>query len=301
MNKIEKMLVVVDPTVERDFVIDRAKLIAKATGASVHLFINNENTLGEHSYIYEGIDGEFFETQRKVFTEHFQKELAELEKELTSEGISASSEFGENHHLAEAIIKAVNSIQPDLVIKSTHHHTAIERGLITNTDWRLIRKCPTPLLLVKPNDWIADGSVVTAVDPMHVKAEQSQLDKTLLDGAGSIASTLGQKLRVFHSYYPFVSALFPLGGESEDYLQRVEEQHREKVLALMQSHGISEESLEISCGELISSLNNCLRQHNANILVVGALSRNIIERAIVGNTAEKILEDCSCDVLVLKS
>ena len=45
MNKIKKMLVVVDPTVDRDFVIDRAKLIASATGASLHLFINNENTL----------------------------------------------------------------------------------------------------------------------------------------------------------------------------------------------------------------------------------------------------------------
>ncbi len=301
MNKIEKMLVVVDPTVERDFVIDRTRLIAKATGASVHLFINNENTLGEHSYIYEGIDGTFFETQRKLFTEHFQKVLGELEEELTGEGISTSSEFTENHHLAESIINVANKVSPDLVIKSTHHHSAIERGLITNTDWRLIRKCPAPLLLVKPNEWIADGSVVTAVDPMHVKAEQSDLDNALLNGASSIASTLQQNLRVFHSYYPFVSALFPLGGESQDYLQRVEEQHREKVLALMQAHDIPDESLDISCGELISSLGNCLRQNKANILVVGALSRNIIERAIVGNTAEKILEDCPCDVLVLKS
>ena len=301
MNKITKMLVVVDPTVDRDFVVDRAKLIAKATGASIHLFINNENTLGEHSYIYEGIDGKFFETQRKLFTEHFQKELADLEEELTAEKIETSSSFSENHHLAESIINAVDELKPDLVLKSTHHHSVVERGLITNTDWRLIRKCPAPLLLVKPNEWEADGSIVTAVDPMHVKAEQSRLDNTLLAGAKTVAESLQQKLRVFHSYYPFVSALFPLGGESEDYLQRVEEQHHDKVRALMKEHDIAEDALEISCGELISSLDNFLINSKANILVLGALSRNIIERAIVGNTAEKILEDCPCDVLVLKS
>lgn len=301
MNKIKKILVVVDPTVDRDFVIDRARLIAKASSAAVHLFINNENTLGEHSYIYEGIDGKFFETQRKLFKKHFEDELEELVEEFKKENIEASSQFSENHHLAESIIDAVNQAQPDLVMKSTHHHSAIERGLITNTDWRLIRKCPAPLLLIKPREWLADGCVVTAVDPLHVKAEQSRLDNVLLDGAQMVSDLLQQKLRVFHSYYPFVSALFPVSGESEEYLQRVEEQHRSKVIELLQKHDVPTDSLEMSCGELVSSLNKFLRKSNANVLVIGALSRNIIERAIVGNTAEKILEDCPCDVLVLKS
>lgn len=301
MNKIKKILVVVDPTVDRDFVIDRARLIAKACGAAVHLFINNENTLGEHSYIYEGIDGKFFETQRKLFKQHFEDELEELVEEFKKENIEASSQFSESHHLAESIIEAVNQAQPDLVMKSTHHHSAIERGLITNTDWRLIRKCPAPLLLTKAKQWQAEGCIATAVDPLHVKAEQSRLDNVLLDGAQMISGLLQQKLRVFHSYYPFVSALFPMSEESEEYLQRVEEQHRNKVLELMQKHDVPAEALEMSCGELISSLNKFLRKSNANILVIGALSRNIIERAIVGNTAEKVLEDCPCDVLVLKS
>jgi hypothetical protein len=52
---------VVDPTVDRDFSIDKAKQIAKVTGSRVRFFINNPNTLSDHSYIYEGIDGKFFE------------------------------------------------------------------------------------------------------------------------------------------------------------------------------------------------------------------------------------------------
>lgn len=301
MDEIKKALVVIDPTVDRDFVVDRANLIAKATGAELHLFINNENTLGEHSYIYEGIDSKFFETQRKLFTEHFEKILHDLIEELTADGIKASSEFTENHHLAESIIDAANKLSPDLVIKSTHHHSAMERGIITNTDWRLIRKCPFPLMLVKPQQWQHEGSIATAVDPMHVKAEQSKLDHVLLSGAARMGKTFGQPVRVFHSYYPFVSALFPLGGETDEHLERIEDRHRSKVLAAMQEHDIPEEALELSHGELNSSLLAFLKRSQANVLVLGALSRNFLERAIVGNTAEKILEDCPCDILVLKS
>ncbi len=72
-------------------------------------------------------------------------------------------------------------MQANLVIKSTHHHNLAQRLLITNTDWRLIRKCPSPLLLVKPREWQAKGNIVTGVDPMHLKAEQSRLDHQLLE------------------------------------------------------------------------------------------------------------------------
>lgn len=70
-------------------------------------------------------------------------------------------------------------------------------------------------MLVKPGEWHDDGKIVTAIDPLHVKASQSRLDHVLLESAAKIAALFKQCVRVFHSYFPFVSALFPLGGESE--------------------------------------------------------------------------------------
>lgn len=69
----------------------------------------------------------------------------------------------------------------------------------------------------------------------------------------------------------------------------------------MAEHGLAEDKLELSRGELAPDLVRYLKSSNANLLVIGALSRNFLERAIVGNTAEKILEDCPCDVLVMKA
>lgn len=301
MPALKNLFVIVDPTVERDFVVERAKHVARLSNAAVKFYVNNSNSLTDRSYTYEGIGKEFFATQKKLFQEHFQRLLNDLVAEFMDEGIEASANFGESHNLAESIIARVQAEKPDLVLKSTHHHGALERALVTNTDWRLIRKCPAPLLLAKPDQWSSEGCIVTAVDPLHVKAEQARLDALLLRVSHELAHELDSPLRVFHSYFPFSSSLFPLGGESAEHLSRIRHQHEEKVFELVKKFGISTDSVHLSQGELAPALTGYLEESNANMLVIGALSRNAVERAIVGNTAEKILENCPCDVLVLKS
>lgn len=299
MNTNSSILVVVDPTVDRDFVVDRAALIAKASNATVRFFINNADTLTEHSYLYEGVNRAIFETQCRLHAEHFNKILANLVDEFERENITASYTYTAEHHLAEAIIKQVVELKPDLVLKSTHHHSIIKRTLVTNTDWRLIRKCAAALLLVKPEPWREGGSVVAAVDPLHSKADQSKLDHNLIDIAELLAKQLDQTACIFHSYFPFVSTMFSLGVETAEHLERIRQQHSEKLKELLSDHEITQDNVLFSHGELVPMLIKYLKLVNANVLVIGALSRNVLERAIVGNTAEKILEDCPCDVLVL--
>lgn len=301
MKALNTLLLVVDPTVEHDPAADRCLTIARMSKSQVILFINNENTLTERSYIYEGVDGAFFENQRKLFAEHYKKILDELKQRFSDEGIKVTARFKEQHHLAESIIAETEASKPDLVIKSTHHHSTLERSLLSNTDWRLIRKCPAPLLLVKPGDWIGGGNIVTAVDPLHSKAEQSRLDHVLLQATDKLTETLNMKTCVFHSYYPFVSTLFPLGGETREHLDRIREHHESKLMELLADYDVDQANIELSEGDLVPALIKFLKKQQANLLVIGALSRNVLERAIVGNTAERILEDSPCDVLVLKS
>ena len=300
MSIADSMLVVVDPTVERDFVIDRARGILVQNKASVRFFINSPNTLTQHSYAYEGMDGHFFEKQRLMFLDHYNKILSDLVEEFSGLGINATSVFSEGHNLSEAILEQVREFDPDLVLKSTHHHSLLRKSLITNTDWSLIRNCPKPLLLVKPRGWFEHGSVVASVDPLHAKAAQSKLDHRLIETAHSIGKLFNQTARVFHCYFPFIGTMFPTATETGDQLQELRQRHKKKLDELLASHTIDPDNVELARGDLVPALVHYLEKCNANILVIGALSRNVIERAIVGNTAEKILDDCPCDVLVIK-
>jgi len=300
MASLDSILVVVDPTVERDFVVDRAKVLLAASHASVRFFINSSNTLTQHTYAYEGMDGHFFEKQRLLFIEHYNKILESLLDEFTAMGINATSSFSEEHNLAEAIIAQAKEYEPDLVLKSTHHHTALRKSIISNTDWRLIRKCPAKLMLVKDREWLEDGSIVTSVDPLHAKAAQNKLDHLLIQTTESLATQLHQQARVFHCYFPFVSTMFPTVSETSSQVEELRQRHQSKLDELLASHNIEKEHVKMASGDLVPALVNYLEKSNANLLVIGALSRNVIERAIVGNTAEKILDDCPCDVLVVK-
>jgi universal stress protein E len=94
--------------------------------------------------------------------------------------------------------------------------------------------------------------------------------------------------------------MFPLGSESAEHLITVRDKHQIKLNELLANYNIDQDNIHLTHGELISTLITYLKSTKANILVIGALSRNFLERAIVGNTAEKILDDCPCDVLVVK-
>lgn len=43
-----------------------------------------------------------------------------------------------------------------------------------------------------------------------------------------------------------------------------------------------------------------VEQNNINLLVMGAISRSRLDRALIGHTAERLLDECPCDILVIK-
>jgi hypothetical protein len=43
------------------------------------------------------------------------------------------------------------------------------------------------------------------------------------------------------------------------------------------------------------------KKHRAGVIVMGAVSRSALTRFFIGNTAERVIDDVQCDVLVVKS
>ena len=81
----------------------------------------------------------------------------------------------------------------------------------------------------------------------------------------------------------------------------IKKRHEKILMDFLEGHTIEPTNIKICKGELVPGLTEYIEASATNILVIGALSRNILERAIIGDTAEQILEGCPCDVLVLKS
>jgi universal stress protein E len=301
MKSINRLMVILDPDTDSDFIVQRAKLIAKKYNANVLLFMSKPNALNPDSISSKGLSSLFFKKQQRLFAEQYEKMLQVLRGEFSAMKIRATAEFSSAKNSSDAMLKKILEYKPDITLKSIQKPSTLKNILITNTDWYLIQNSPYPLLLVKSQGWHPDGSIIAAVDPLHVKAQQNQLDHLLLDTAASLAKTLELTPRSFHSYLPDMGTMFPKVLDAGDYIKEVKRIHQEKVEELSASHGIGPENVTLVKGDLIKSLLLCIKKQKGNVLVLGALSRNFVERTIVGSTAERILYDTPCDVLIMKN
>jgi len=75
---------------------------------------------------------------------------------------------------------------------------------------------------------------------------------------------------------------------------------REPVSALARRHDVREEYVDVLEGDAAELLPRVARSQSAHILVMGAVSRSRIGRALIGHTAERVLDALECDVLIVK-
>ena len=301
MKEIKKLLVIIDPDVKNDFVIERARLLATAFRPEVELYINRPSDLKPKKRTRRQFFARLLGLRKPRSRRHYQQRLSALQQQFDGLGIEVRTTFTEYRHTADSILQKILDYEPDLALKSVQKQTALSRILITSTDWKLIKQSPAPLWLVKSGKWEPDGCTMAAVDPMHTKAQQNELDHLLLDAAQHMARGLGLKTRVFHCYFPDVSAMFPKVLDAADYIRGVRARHKAKIEELLTRHNLEVSDVILTRGDLVRTLQHSIRREKANVLVLGALSRNFVERTIVGSTAEKMLYDTNCDVLIMKS
>lgn len=270
MKDIRKILVIVNPDFRDDYVLTRARRLAQAFRPEVELVVNESGLEAARGY------------------------FADLDVQLQPRVLAQRADF-------DTILERIHTFRPDLTLKSIRRRHPLARLLVTSTDWKLVRHSPTPLWLVKSRDWYEDGCVLASVDPLHSKAQQNELDHLLLESTTLLARRLALETRIFHCYFPDLASNFPKVLDAGDYLVKRRSEHQGKMETLLESHQLDMRHVVMARGDLIRTLGKTIRKEHANLLVLGALSRNAVERAIVGSTTERMLNESRCDVLVMKS
>ena len=136
MSKFSNILCVIDPTTEEQPGLARAAWLAKKSGAAIEMLVcyYNEYLSGDRLF-----DSPSLEKARSEVIGEYEKKLEKLAEPLRAEGITVTSHATWDHPLYEGIVRRAVISHTDLVVKDTHHHSAVERVLFTNTDWNLIR------------------------------------------------------------------------------------------------------------------------------------------------------------------
>ena len=304
MKDLKKILAVVDPTVVDQPAVRRAAWLAKSSSAELELLVcyYNEYLSGDRLF-----DSPSLEKARDEVIENHEKHLETLAEPLRADGVVVKTSAIWDHPLYEGIVRHAIESHADIVIKDTHHHSAVTRALLTNTDWNLIRTCPIPLWLVKPRDMGTRPVFVAAIDPMHQHDKPAALDDEILHVSKGIAEKVSGDVHAFHAYDPRIAvatatanAYIPVSLPFDEIEQQMHEDHEKRFNEITDFHKVDKDKAHLVAGLTHEELPLIADKVKADVVVMGAVARNRWKRLFIGATAERTLEDLPCDLLIIK-
>lgn len=304
MRKLDKILCIVDPTTSVQPAAHRAAWLAQHVGAELELFIcfYNEYLSGERFF-----DAPSLKNARHDIVERNEAYLEKLAEPMRSAGLKVSTHVAWDHPLYEGIVRYAVSSGADMVFKDTHHHSALERALLTNTDWNLIRTCPVPLWLVKARDIQSTPTYIASLDPTHEHDKPASLDDDLITLGKLLAEKTDGEVHAFHSFDPRIAlatatanAYIPASLPYDEIERDMREQHGRRFDEVLQPHDIKEERRHLISGATHEELPDTAKELSADVILMGAIGRNAWKRLFIGATAERTLEHLPCDLLIVK-
>lgn len=296
----KQLLVVIDPTQPSQPALERASWLARHTGAALELLLCEFNSALDAGALF---DRERVDKARTALLAQRREWLEQLAAPLRAEGLGVSVEVRWGKPLYKMIVERAAELRADLVLKTAHHHGLLHRLLLSNSCWQLIRYCPAPLWLVKPHgEWRAKRLAV-AVDPTHEADKPASLDHQLIAAAQSLGSQLGLQADYLHSYAPLPRTLLfdaELVADYEYYVEQTGERHRAAFARLLDGHAVDPAHAHLLQGFAEETLPRYVAEQQVDLLVMGAIARGHLDTALIGHTAERVLEGVDCDLLVLK-
>jgi len=217
------------------------------------------------------------------------------------------------------IINEVLCNDRDLIIKTAESSGLLDR-VFGSDDMHLLRKCPCPVWLVKPQSPKAYQRVLAAVDvdddyPPEELDTRHKLNLQILEMASSLALSEFAELHVVHTWEAVgESAIRGVRANIPEekitaYIEGVRQQHGLNLSVLMDEvmSQLGQNALEyiqpqmhLPKGSPRKKVPSLAKEIEADLVVMGTVARTGISGLFMGNTAETILNRLNCSVLAIK-
>jgi len=247
------------------------------------------------------------EAEIREIVDQRHRQLEYTAERLRAQGIRVHCSVRWDYPAHEGIVRQVLRHEPDLLIVQSRRRGAAARLLLTHTDFKLIETCPCPLLLIKTARPYSDVFTIAAVDPLQAHKKPAALDDAIVDSAAVVTKALSGKLLLFHACTPWediVRATPSLRRLAEVEQPDAQSAYREsvnvRVRELARRHGVPKGRTRVTEGRVTESLPQLVHAEAADIVAMGAVSRSLLKRAMIGHTAERLLDLLDCDVLITK-
>lgn len=296
MQALENILVVLDDDpADARTLLEKARLLAEGSGARVHAV----------RVVFEGIaDLSASAIDASTDLKSFILQAEESATEDMVEAARSSLPGLEtvtvwNPRKWEGALHAAERAEADLVIARASQHPRFGEIVRTPDDWNLLRNASVPVMLVKPQAWVAQPVVLCALDTFD--EAHDALNLALLREGEALARVLGGTLHVVVAYPLFERWVGELGGLRDyDALKSdIEEEIRHRVVELTERAGVSYEKLYADEGRADMVIADLAADLDAELVVVGTHARQGLKGVLLGNTSERLVHELNTDVVTV--
>ena len=265
----KRILVVLDSGPQSRNALHRAQLISERMGCDLELIWVGKSTP------WSGIEADM-------------AVLAKSEIRFTQEVVTED--------LIDAVCKRWKQDHFALLVKGCDpRHSS--RKLLAPRDWKLLRNTPCPVLLVKHDHHWAHGRILAAVNTTTHNPALRANNQGILMLAGFIARALDVPLHAVIATPPAMQGAEP-EMQSQVLIDQRAQRCAEKVLSDM---NLMVDQLHIGEGPPEHWIPQVSKEIDASLVVIGTHARRGMSAALLGNTAERILDRLNTDILVLRA
>ncbi|KKO46666.1 universal stress protein UspE [Arsukibacterium ikkense] len=299
MSVFSNVLVVLDPTDDQQKALNRALEFARKQPCKLTAF------LSVYDFSYEMttmLSGDERESMRQAVIHDRELWVSELISDARNQGIAIELKVVWHNRPFEAIVHQVLEQQFDLVIKGTHNHDILKSMIFTPTDWHVLRKCPCAVLLVKEHEWPENGNIIAAVNAGSEQEHHQSLNQRVISNAKAMAEVLQGQVHLVNAFpgTPVNIAIEIPEFNPQQYNSAMRRHHENAVAELAKQYDIAEHYTHVLEGMPEDIIPQQATELDAEMVVIGTIGRTGLSAAIIGNTAEHLIDQLDCDVLALK-
>ncbi len=306
MKRFKNILLVCNFEVKQKMAVARAISLARQNEASLTVFtviralsadaLRAITTMPAQVLFEEMLDG-------------YNEQIETLTDDIHQRGIDVKSKIATGTPFLE-IIRQVLRDEHDLVILAAEGKGGLKERLFGSTSMHLMRKCPCPVWVVKPEKKAKYKRILAAVDTATAFLEpgRESLNPMIMQLASSQARMDKSELHIVQVwtmvYENHIKARGLLGESAIHQLRKdTKQQYSGRVNSLVADidlKGIITHKHLIRNDDAGRAIIKLVKNKKINLLVIGSVCRTGLAGFFIGNIAEKVLSEVNCSVLTIK-
>ena len=282
-------------TTDSQEAVDRAMSLAESEGSRLTFVTSFESHPASPS------DVKAAQSDEDTVLPAVRREMDEMVNSAVAKNLDAAWEFLFGTAWKQLCNK-VHTDNHDLLVVGTRKRSGFARTLLGGTAKRVSHFAPCPV-------WVVQHQRRTRYDTIVIATDLSEIGESVLRHGLSWGNWNKSQVHIVHAVPNWYQGRWYRAGYAKDVIireheeKKIEAHHKlgEQMSKVMDEVCLgSTPHLHIETGSPEDVIWRMVTGHDANLVVMGLVGRSGMQRYLIGDTAEKLLPELPCSVLMVK-